>query len=54
MRIANNKTLELFLVVVVCIALSWAQKSNQNTAVNQQIAAASSAGGGLHGFVGKR
>jgi polysaccharide export outer membrane protein len=41
MNIAKNKTLELFLVVVVCIAPGWAQKSNQNTAVTQQMAAAS-------------
>jgi polysaccharide export outer membrane protein len=40
MNIAN-KALKLFFVVVVCIALGWAQKSNNNTALTRQMAAAS-------------
>jgi polysaccharide export outer membrane protein len=36
-----NKALKLFLVVVVCIALGWAQKSNNNTALTRQMASAS-------------
>jgi polysaccharide export outer membrane protein len=41
MKIANNKALKLFFVVVFCIAPGWAQKSKKNTALTQQIAAAS-------------
>jgi len=41
MNIASNKALRLSLVVVFCIAPGWAQKSNKNTALTQQIAAAS-------------
>ena len=41
MNIANNKALKISLVVVFCIAPSWAQTSNKNTALTQQIAAAS-------------
>jgi len=41
MNIANNKTLEFFLVVLVCIAPGWAQKSNKNTAPTQQMPAPS-------------
>ncbi|HXM20975.1 MAG TPA: polysaccharide biosynthesis/export family protein [Terriglobales bacterium] len=41
MNIANNKALELFLIVVVCIAPGWAQKSDKNTALTKQMAAAS-------------
>jgi len=41
MNIANHKALEISLVVVFCIAPAWAQKSDKNTALNQQLAAAS-------------
>ncbi len=41
MNIAKNKSLELFFVVVFCVAAGWAQKSDKSTAVSQQIAAAS-------------
>ena len=41
MNIANNKALEFFFVVVVCIAPGWAQKSDKNTALRQQMAVAS-------------
>ncbi len=41
MKIANNKALKLSLVVVFCIAPGWAQKSDKNSALAQQIAAAS-------------
>jgi polysaccharide export outer membrane protein len=41
MNIANHQALKLSLVVVFCIAPGWAQKSDKNTALTQQIAAAS-------------
>lgn len=41
MSILNNKTLKLFFAVAVCIAPGWAQKPNKNTALTQQMAAAS-------------
>ena len=41
MNIANNKALKISLVVVLCIAPGWAQKSDKNSAPAQQIAAAS-------------
>jgi protein involved in polysaccharide export with SLBB domain len=40
MNIASNKILKIALVVAFCIAPGWAQKSNKNTALTQQIAAA--------------
>jgi polysaccharide biosynthesis/export protein len=43
MNIANHKALNISLIVVFCIAPGWAQKSNKNTALTQQIAAASTA-----------
>jgi polysaccharide export outer membrane protein len=45
MKIANNKALKLSLVVVFCIAPGWAQKSDKNSALAQQIAAASAPAG---------
>jgi polysaccharide export outer membrane protein len=41
MNIANQKALKLSLVVVLCIAPGWAQDSDKNSALTQQIAAAS-------------
>jgi polysaccharide biosynthesis/export protein len=41
MKLANNRALKLSLVVVFCIASGWAQKSNKNSTLTQQIAAAS-------------
>ena len=41
MNIANHKALEISLVVVFCIAPSWAQKSDKNNALTRQMAAAS-------------
>jgi polysaccharide biosynthesis/export protein len=41
MNIASNKSSKIALVIVFCIAPGWAQKSNKNTALTQQIAAAS-------------
>jgi polysaccharide biosynthesis/export protein len=41
MNIAYHKASTVFLVVVFCIAPGWAQKSDKNTALTQQIAAAS-------------
>lgn len=41
MKIAKNKALELFLVVVFCVAPGWAQKAQKNVAPPQQMAAAS-------------
>jgi polysaccharide export outer membrane protein len=41
MNIANRQALKLSLVAVFCIAPAWAQKSDKNTALTQQIAAAS-------------
>ena len=42
MNIPNNKALQLSLLVVFCIAPGWAQNSDKNTTLTQQIAAASS------------
>jgi polysaccharide export outer membrane protein len=41
MNIAYHKASKLFLVVVFCIAPSWAQKSDKSSALTQQMAAAS-------------
>ena len=41
MNIAKNKGLKLVLVVGFCVALGWAQKSEKNTAISQQMAEAS-------------
>ena len=41
MNIANNKGLELFLVVMVGITPGWAQRSNKNAVPTRQMAAAS-------------
>ena len=41
MNIANNKALRLSLVVAFCMAPGWAQNSDKNTALAQQIAAVS-------------